>query len=136
MKRLCVLYDASCGFCARCRWWLAMQPQFVELEFVIAGSPEAARRFPGLRGELRANELVVIDSGGAYYLGPDAFLMCLWALVDYRELSIELSTPLLRPFARAAFELLSTSRKWISKLFGLPGEEAVQTLAGIGEVPG
>lgn len=121
MKKLTVLYDSDCGFCVKCRWWMAKQAKFVAMEFLPAHSPEVRRRFPALAAE-RGEELIVIDDDAAVYRGSDAFLMCLWALEEYREWSLRLAAPLLRPFARAALELVSTSRRAISKLFGLEGE--------------
>ena len=48
MKKLTILYDASCGFCISCRHWLEEQPKLVELDFVAARSAQADRRFPDL----------------------------------------------------------------------------------------
>lgn len=120
VTKLTVLYDDACGFCTRCRWWLATQPQYVTLDFVPAGSPEAARRFPALRDA--GEELTVVDDEGGVYRAADAFIMCLWALVEYRELADELSSVLLKPFARATFALVSGSRRWISRLLGLTSQ--------------
>jgi predicted DCC family thiol-disulfide oxidoreductase YuxK len=124
MEKLRVVYDADCAFCVRCRWWLAMQPAYITLEFLAAGSPEAARRFPSLAGA--REDLTVIDEDGGVYRGPDAFIMCLYALVDYRELSEELAAPMLRPFAKAAFRLVSASRGWLSMLMGAPDIEKLR----------
>jgi predicted DCC family thiol-disulfide oxidoreductase YuxK len=126
MKRLCVLYDGSCGFCVRCREWLSTQPAYVELEFVAAGSHEAARRFPSLADANQKEELIAIDDEGGVYRGSDAFIICLWALTEHRELALDLASPALRPFARAAFGLLSSGRKWISRLFGFKSEDDVR----------
>jgi predicted DCC family thiol-disulfide oxidoreductase YuxK len=129
VANLTVLYDDACGFCTRCRGWLSMQPQFVALDFVAAGSPDAARRFPSLRHT--GDELTVVDDEGGVYRGADAFIMCLWALAEYRELADELAFPLLKPLARATFALVSASRGWISRLLGLGSQaemaDAIQT---------
>src|SRR5437667_12460044 len=109
MKRLTVLYDAACGFCVTCRWWLAMQPSYLGLEFLPAGSPEAARRFPGLAEAFPGEELTVIDEEGGVYRAPESFIICLYALEEYRELSFRLSNPLILPLARKAFELVSAN---------------------------
>ncbi len=132
MEKLRVLYDADCAFCVRCRWWLAMQPAYIPLEFMPAGSPEAARRFPSLADAYHARDLTVIDDEGGIYRGPDAFIMCLYALTEYRELADELSSPVLRPFAKAAFRLVSASRGWLSMLMGAPDLEKLRNSSDAG----
>jgi predicted DCC family thiol-disulfide oxidoreductase YuxK len=121
MRRLTVIYDAGCGFCVRCRDWLEKQPAFLELECIWSRSHEAATRFPGLVGPGTA-ELVVIDDEGGVYRGARAWIMCLYALRDYREWSLSLASPALFPFARRAFELVSASRGFLSRLLGLSPE--------------
>jgi predicted DCC family thiol-disulfide oxidoreductase YuxK len=130
MRRLTVLYDASCGFCVRCRAWMAEQPAYLEIEFLHAGSPEAARRFPGVDRD----DLAVVDDEGGIYRGSDAFILCLWALREYRELSLDLAGPALKPLARVVFATVSSGRRWISRLLGMKSEEAM--LAGLAEEPG
>ena len=47
MKRLYVFYDGECGFCRRCREWLASQPAYFESDlssFSIRRSPAALPR--------------------------------------------------------------------------------------------
>jgi predicted DCC family thiol-disulfide oxidoreductase YuxK len=119
MNKLTVLYDAACGFCVRCRWWLLHQPKFVEMDFVPAGSAEAAERFPGLCSPGVVDEFLVVDDEGGVYRGAHAWLMCLWALAEYREWSEWLSAPALLPLARGAFAMVSSNRKKISGLLGL-----------------
>ena len=122
MNKLTVLYDAECGFCIRCRWWLIHQPKFVEMDFLPAGSPEAEARFPGLSAPGTVDELLVVDDEGGVYRGAHAWLMCLWALVEYREWSGRLSSPGLLPLARGAFAMVSSNRKTLSWLLGLSPE--------------
>jgi predicted DCC family thiol-disulfide oxidoreductase YuxK len=118
IRKITVLYDARCGFCLRCKDWMLARARFVDLEFVWNRSPEVERRWPGLDlGD--PPELVVVDDEGGVYRGASAWIVCLWALVDYREWSLRLADPELFPFARRAFELLSSSRGWISRAFGL-----------------
>jgi predicted DCC family thiol-disulfide oxidoreductase YuxK len=125
MNKLTVLYDAECGFCVRCRWWLIHQPKYVEMNFCPAGSPEARERFPELWTPGPVEELVVVDDEGGVYRGTQAWLMCLWALVEYREYADWLSHPALMPLARGAFATVSASRKNISALLGMPPEEEI-----------
>ena len=126
MTSLTVLYDAGCGFCVRCRKWLEAQPRLLDLSFVAAGSLEARTRFPTLEpGE----ELLVVDDTGGVYEGSDAWLICLYALADYREWSLRLARPALRPLARAAFEWVSRNRRSLSQQLRLaPEEELVAAL--------
>ena len=108
MKKLYVLYDAECGICQRCRVWLIRQRAYFELHFIPLQSSEVAWRFPGLKEwpELDLREkLVVIGDEGAVYQGQSAWIMCLYALRDYREWSLRLADPALLPLARAAVRL-------------------------------
>lgn len=119
MTRLTVLYDAGCPFCVRCRHWLQSQPAFLPLEFVPAASVEARRRFPALDHPDPPEELVVVDDDGGVYRGSDGWILCLYALVGYREWSYRLAGPSLRPLARAAFAWLSSNRQALSRRLGL-----------------
>lgn len=130
MKRLTVLYDAACGFCIRCRRWLEQQPKLLELEFLPAGSAEAARRFPRLEGA--EDELVVVSDEGGVYRGARGWIMCLYALEEYREWSLRLARPALLPLARRAFELVSLNRRSLSRLLRLsPDEEVAHVLDSV-----
>lgn len=119
MQKLFILYDANCRFCCRCRRWMEDQPAYFELRFIPARSPEAECRFPGIEAYESSNDLIVVSEEGAVYQGPPAFIMCLYALVEFREWSLRLSTPLLLPFARQMFEFVSNNRvafsKWLHK---------------------
>jgi predicted DCC family thiol-disulfide oxidoreductase YuxK len=129
MKKLTVLYDAHCGFCVRCRWWLVAQPRYVAMEFFPCGSPEAAERFPGVIRLGEPEELIVVSDEGGVYRGTRAWIMCLWALKEYREWGMRLSHPALMPLARGAFALVSASRKKLSSWLCLaPEAELVQEL--------
>ena len=129
MNKLTVLYDATCGFCVKCRWWINLQPKYVEIEMLPAGGPDALARYPELNAPGFKEELLAIDDEGGVYRGTAAWLMCLWALEDYRDWAERLSTPVLRPLARGAFAALSAGRKKLSKWFALaPEEELVEEL--------
>ena len=69
MNKLTVLYDAACGFCVRCRWWLINQPKYVEMDFCPSGSAEALERFPELSSPGTVEELLVVDDEGGVYRG-------------------------------------------------------------------
>ena len=119
MKKLFVLYDPSCAFCCRCRRWLEAQPAYFELCFLPARSPEAECRIPGIEKLDTANTLTVVADDGAVYQGPNAFILCLYALVEFREWSLRLSRPALLPFAARFFEFISEHRAafsgWLRK---------------------
>jgi len=123
MRKLTVLYDASCGFCTRCRWWMERQPAYLELEFIPANAVEAARRFPSLAAA--REELLAVDDEGGVYCGAQAFIICLYALKEYRELSIRISSPLVRPMARLILHLLSKGRRSLSRWLGYASETEI-----------
>ena len=125
MKKLHVIYDSQCGFCTKCRWWLARQPQYVALEFWPKGSAPTRRKFPHLGEVAGYDDLVVVGSDGRVWKGPDAFIICLWALMEYREWALRLANPALKPLARAAFGMLSGSRRTISGWLGLKTDAEV-----------
>jgi len=125
MKRLTVLYDSRCGFCVKCRWWLVAQPKFVEMDFLPAGSAQAVDRFPGVLRRGEVEELVVVSDEGGIYRGTRAWIMCLYALREYREWALRLSTPALMPFSRGAFALVSASRGKLSSWLRLAPEAEI-----------
>lgn len=135
MDRLYVLYDSRCGFCSWAKRWLLRQPMLIDLKFIPAGSPLSARLFPGLSkpGDL-PEELVVVSDQGGVYRDSSAWIMCLFALEEYREWANRLAHPLLRPLARQAFSALSRHRRTVSRWLSLASEvEIAQTLGQVGE---
>lgn len=114
MRTLTVLYDDGCELCRRVRGWMLAREAAVPLELVAAGSPEALARF----GRIPAgDELWVVSDEGDAWVGPSAFVMCLWALRDYRALAEVLASPFLAPLARRFFHALSARRRRISAFF-------------------
>jgi predicted DCC family thiol-disulfide oxidoreductase YuxK len=111
MQRLTVLYDSHCGLCRKAKEWLEGQPAYLTLEFLPAGSPQAEARFPTLNRERTLAELTVISDDGNVYQGEGAFLMCLYALYDYRAHSIRLASPFWRPVFRFGLG-------WVERLRG------------------
>jgi predicted DCC family thiol-disulfide oxidoreductase YuxK len=114
MNRLYVLFDAECELCVRCRNWLMKQPAFVPLVFIAFQSDEAQRQFPGIDALKPNEQLLVISDEGAVYRGAHAWIMCLWALENYREYAQRLAQPALLPLAKAVCELLSRNRFFLS----------------------
>lgn len=126
MDRLCVLYDETCGFCCECVRWVGRQPQLVPVVCVPRQSSEALQAFGDLDKPGTRPELVVVDSDGGVYRDADAWLVTLWALTDFRAWSRRLVRPLLRPFSRSLFELVSKNRHTVSKLLALESDVVVQ----------
>ncbi|MGH8047314.1 MAG: thiol-disulfide oxidoreductase DCC family protein [Chthoniobacterales bacterium] len=107
--------DAECELCNRVRQWLQEQPVFVELYFIPLQSSDIGKRFPGIEKlDLRA-ELVVISDEGAVYQGTSAWIMCLYALREYRVWSQRLAQPFLAPLARRVCEVISNNRIGLSR---------------------
>jgi predicted DCC family thiol-disulfide oxidoreductase YuxK len=123
-----VLYDAARGLCDRIREWVEEQPAFFEIVFVPAGSELAASLFPALARKGPPEELIAVTDDGAVYKDTSAWIMCLYALEEYRELAFRLSTPMLMPLARNAFEALSRNRKRLSEMLGLKGDRQLAEL--------
>ncbi len=128
MKILYVLHDAECALCQRCRRWLQSQPAFVELRFIALQSPEAACRFPGIGALDPGDQLLVVSDEGDVYQGPHAWIMCLYALREYREWSQRLAHPALLHMTRRVCELVSENRLSISRLLPKKSPEEFQKI--------
>jgi len=124
VRSLTVLYDARCGLCSNARRWLEGQPQIVPLELLAADSEEARRRYPTL-AEAEPEELVVVSDEGDVYRGSHAWIVCLWALQDYREWSFRFARPALLPLARGIVEWVSTRRHRLSRALGLMSDQEI-----------
>jgi len=106
------------------------QPAFVPLVFIAFQSNEAQRRFPGIDALVPGEQLLVISDEGAVYRGAHAWIMCLWALENYREHAQRVAHPVLLPLAKAVCELLSRNRFFLSDaLFRQEPQSAAQKLA-------
>jgi predicted DCC family thiol-disulfide oxidoreductase YuxK len=116
MRALTVLYDTTCDLCRSARVWLEGQPKYVPLTFIPAGSPLAKRRFPEIDAASTLRDLTVIDDQGAVYRGAKAWLMCLWALRDYREQALRLASPTVMPAARRFISMVSRNRRRLGVL--------------------
>lgn len=114
-----VLYDKRCSLCSRAREWLEHQPKYVEVKFIAADSNEAHYQFPVLDHQQTLTELTVISDNGLVYVGEKAWVMCLWALQEYRDLAVTLSTPELFPIARRMILWVSNNRHKINSFLGL-----------------
>ena len=132
MKTLYVLYDAKCELCRRVRVWLQGQPAFVPLAFVPLQSPDLDQRFPGITAMEPARQVLVVADSGEVWRGADAWILCLWALREYREWSQRLASPLLRPFAMRVCDMVSRNRNRFSQWFVRTGaDEIARDLAAL-----
>jgi predicted DCC family thiol-disulfide oxidoreductase YuxK len=113
-----VLYDPKCELCSRLKGWLLVQRSWLGLSMIPAGSEKAERMFPGVKDLAGCNDLVVISDEGDVYLNNSAWIMALYALEDYRDWACRLAHPLVMPFARQAFEIVSRNRYAISRWLG------------------
>jgi predicted DCC family thiol-disulfide oxidoreductase YuxK len=114
-KALTVLYDPGCALCRHCRHWMLGEVARVPLHFVECTGVEARARYGDI--PWLGDELVVVGDGGEVWAGSAAFLVCLWALEEWREWSFRLSAPAFAPLAERFFLFVSSRRKSFSALF-------------------
>jgi hypothetical protein len=95
--------------------WINRQTPLVILKFIASGSDDARKRFP----QLPPGELAVVADTGEVWLGNRAWIVCLWALRDYRAWSLRLSSPMLSLMARQAFAVISNNRAALSSMLGM-----------------
>jgi predicted DCC family thiol-disulfide oxidoreductase YuxK len=115
VEKLYVLYDPKCELCERLKDWLLIQRTWLGLCMVPAGSEKAQTMFPELQQVASCNDLVVVSDDGQVYLNNSAWIMTIYALEDYREWAYRLAHPVIAPFARQAFEMISKNRHTISR---------------------
>jgi predicted DCC family thiol-disulfide oxidoreductase YuxK len=118
VRHLTVLYDGACALCIRCADFLAESRTFVPLEILSCQSRSARERFGAV--PWLGEELVCVSDEGDVWIGPAAFLVCMWALADYREWSYRLSGPALAPLAERFFVAISSQRARIASLLRKP----------------
>lgn len=121
MQSLTVVYDQECGLCRRLGAWVAAQPKWIGIR--LLPSHAASRVYPTLADRIAHDELIVVSEDGRVYLGDHAWLMCLYALKDYRSWAKRMSTPSLLPLARSAFAILSANRRRISSWLQLKSDD-------------
>ena len=117
-----ILYDAACGLCTFAKDWIGKQSPLVRLEFLRAGSTEAQRAFP----HLSPGELAVVADTGEVWFGSHAWIVCLWALRDYRDLAFRLTGPALSLMAREAFMAVSRNRLALSSMLRLRNDRQIE----------
>jgi predicted DCC family thiol-disulfide oxidoreductase YuxK len=114
MQKLYVLYDHKCEICRRLKDWILVQRSWIAIAVLEAGSEKARRLFPELEQIATKDDLAVISDEGAVYLNNHAWIMVLYAMVEYRDWAARLTHPLLAPLARQAFVALSKNRHRLS----------------------
>jgi predicted DCC family thiol-disulfide oxidoreductase YuxK len=125
MEKLYVLYDPKCELCCRLKNWILVQRSWIGIALVDQGSEKAKRLFPDLERIATKEDLAVISDEGAVYLNDRAWIMVMYAMVEYRDWASRLTHPLLMPLARQAFAALSKNRHWLSKMLSSENEEAI-----------
>ena len=125
MEKLYVLYDPKCELCLRLKDWLLVQRSWLGLSLVPAGSEIARAMFPGLENISTGDDLAVISDEGEVYLNNAAWIMALYALEEYREWARRLAHPLVAPFVRQAFAMISQNRHAISRWLSSKHEEEI-----------
>ena len=125
MEKLYVLYDPKCELCCRLKNWILVQRSWIGLAVIEQGSEKARRLFPDLEQIAGKEDLAVISDEGAVYLNDHAWIMVLYAMVDYRDWAARLTHPLLMPLARQAFAALSKNRHWISSILSSQNPEEI-----------
>lgn len=121
-QSLTILYDERCALCRRCRDWLLTQPCLLPVQLLPAGSPAARHRY-GALGSWLGQELVAVDDKGNAWVGPAAFVTCLWATARYRAASYQLARPALAPLAKRFFVFVSKRRDRFGRWVDAPEEE-------------
>src|SRR5580692_5892258 len=125
MEKLYVLYDPKCEICRRLKDWILVQRSWIGIAVLEAGSEKAKRLFPELERIATQDDLVVISDEGAVYLNDHAWIMVLYAMVEYRDWAARLTHPLLMPLARQAYAALSRNRHFLSRWVSSAEPEAI-----------
>jgi predicted DCC family thiol-disulfide oxidoreductase YuxK len=125
MQKLYVLYDPKCGICRRLKDWILIQRSWIGIAVLEAGSEKARRLFPELEQIAIQDDLAVISDEGAVYLNNHAWIMVLYAMVEYRDWAARLTHPILAPLARQAFAALSKNRHRLSSWLSTEDPEAI-----------
>ena len=125
MTKLYVLYDPKCELCCRLRNWILVQRSWIGIALVEQGSEKAKRLFPDIDTIAGKDDLAVISDEGAVYLNNSAWIMVLYAMVEYRDWASRLTHPLLMPLARQAFAALSKNRHYLSRWIASENTDAM-----------
>lgn len=125
MQKLFVLYDPKCELCCRLKNWILVQRSWIGLAVIEQGSEKAKRLFPELDRIATKEDLAVVSDEGDVYLNNSAWIMVLYATIEYHDWASRLTNPLLMPLARQAFAALSKNRYFISSLLSSHSDETI-----------
>jgi predicted DCC family thiol-disulfide oxidoreductase YuxK len=125
VEKIYVLYDPKCELCCRLKNWILIQRSWLGIAVLEQGSERARRLFPELERIAGKDDLAVISDEGAVYLNDRAWIMVMYAMVEYREWASRLTHPLLMPLARQAFAALSKNRHSISRWLNSENTEEI-----------
>lgn len=90
------------------------QPVYLPLIFHPFQSEEARRLCPELPRFQPERQLVLLSNEGGVYLGEDAWLMCMYALREYRVWALRMAAPALKPLAHRLCIAISHNRLALS----------------------
>ena len=91
---------------------MATEPTHIELRFLACGDPRVTELYEDL--PYFRTELMVLTDIGQAWIGPEAFLMCLWATRRWRATSFRLTGTAFAPLAERFFHALSANRSTVS----------------------
>ena len=126
MNRLIAFFDVHCTLCRACRRWIEREPKYFPIEFIAYQSNRAREVCPDLDAYDPAGEIVVLADTGAIYRGGKAWIMCLYALRNYREWALRLAQPGLLPMAKKFCHIISDNRRRLSILLPNRSEAEVR----------
>jgi predicted DCC family thiol-disulfide oxidoreductase YuxK len=125
VRAIAVFFDQDCNLCRACRRWLQAQDKYFPVEFLPYQSRRALEVCPQLEQLNPEKEIVVMADNGQIYQGGSAWIMCLYALRRYRELSFKLAHPMLLPLAKKMCHIVSGRRMGLSKLFACSSRQQI-----------
>lgn len=132
-KALTVVFDPHCALCRRCRDWMLTQAAYIPIRFVPCTVEEARSRFGAI--PWLGTELVVLSEADDIWVGPAAFLVCLWALEEWREWSFQLAGPAFAPLAERFFRGVSAHRRSLSSFLSHRCADGTCPLGPAGQLP-
>ena len=119
MRGLTVLFDQDCALCRRAASLAGTAEDTRSAAFRPGRLPAGPERlYPALDHRATLREMTVIGERGEIYREAKAWLMCLWALRDYREMAIRWSAPERIEYARRFVAWVSRNRFRLSWLIG------------------
>ncbi|MFD4141537.1 hypothetical protein [Streptomyces sp. NPDC058572] len=110
---------------------MAPPPRFLSSAEPAPASGRPPRRPPPPPHDRTLREITVIGDRGQIYTGPAAWIICLWALAEYRPKAHWLATPAGTPFVRVTMLAAAKYREAT-----MPGTAAARPCDDRCSVPG